>query len=133
MARSKIKAEFGCDVSKVWRLVTEVENYGWRSDLSQTERLSETKFIEYTKDGFATEFTVTAAEPCGRWEFDLDNENMSGHWTGLFYEGDGKTRVEFTEEVKAKKLLLRPFLKTYLVKQQSVFIADMERELSRQG
>lgn len=37
MAASNIKASIPCDVHRVWKAVTEVENYTWRSDLSKTE------------------------------------------------------------------------------------------------
>lgn len=31
-----------------------------------------------------TTFTVTVNEPYKRWEFDMENGNMKGHWTGVF-------------------------------------------------
>ena len=34
MATSNIKASIPCDIHSVWKVVTEVENYTWRSDLS---------------------------------------------------------------------------------------------------
>lgn len=36
------------------------------------------------RDGYATTFTITAMESCKRWEFDIENSNIKGHWTGLF-------------------------------------------------
>ena len=37
-------------------------------------------------------------QPCARWEFDFENENIRGHWTGIFRDRDGlSTEVEFTE------------------------------------
>ena len=41
MAKSNIKATFPWDIEKVWKTVTDVENYGWRSDLSRTEVIDE--------------------------------------------------------------------------------------------
>ena len=35
MAVSTIKAEFQCEVEKIWKLVTSLENYSWRSDLDK--------------------------------------------------------------------------------------------------
>lgn len=37
MATSNIKASIPCDIHSVWKVVTKVENYTWRSDLSKTE------------------------------------------------------------------------------------------------
>lgn len=35
MAVSTIKAEFKCEIEKVWELVTSLYNYSWRSDLDK--------------------------------------------------------------------------------------------------
>ena len=60
MATSNIKALISGELQKVWELVLDIENYSaWRSDLSKTEVISDKQFIEYTKDGYTTTFTVT--------------------------------------------------------------------------
>lgn len=129
MARSRIKAIFQWDVKKVWEVVTSLENYEWRSDLSKIEVVSDRTFIEYTKEGYQTTFTITRQDPFARWEFDMDNDNMRGHWVGIFTARDGVTEIDFTEEVTAKKLLLKPFVKGYLKKQQERYIADLKKAL----
>lgn len=58
MAVSNIKAAFQSDVQTVWEVVTSLENYSWRSDLSKIEIVSENQFKEYTKDGYPTVFTM---------------------------------------------------------------------------
>ena len=45
------------------------------------------------------------AEPYRRWEFDTENGNMKGHWTGIFT------------------------VKVYLKKQQTQFVADIRKTL----
>lgn len=129
MASSNIKALFQSDIKKVWDTVTSLEHYQWRSDLSSITILNDTQFVEYTKDGFATTFTITASEPCRRWEFDIENDNMKGHWTGIFSEKGGQTELDFTEEITAKKLVMKPFVKVYLKKQQKQYISDLEKAL----
>lgn len=52
MAVSNIKAVFPCNIQEVWDIVTSLENYQWRSDLSRIEIVDKTQFIEYTKDGY---------------------------------------------------------------------------------
>lgn len=134
MAISNMKVTFQCDIQKVWDIVTSLENYSWRSDLDRIEVIDKSRFVEYTKEGYATTFTITTTEPCRRWEFDMENDNMSGHWIGVFTYENGKTTIDFTEDVTAKKLLMKPFVKAYLKKQQSDYAADLEKELlSRQG
>ncbi len=76
MTVSKINTVISCDIQKVWGIVTSVENYTWRSDLSKLEVLDETWFVEYTKNGYPTFFTVTCSEPFMCWEFDMENSNM---------------------------------------------------------
>ena len=129
MARSNIKAVFANDVQTVWNVVTDVKNYVWRTDLSKTEVVSDRQFIEYTRDGYSTAFTTTIFEPCSRWEFDMENDNMKGHWIGIFTQRGEETEVDFTEDVTAKKVLMRPFVKAYLKKQQAMYVEDLAREL----
>lgn len=95
--------KFHCSVEEVWNIVTSLTDYGWRSDLSRIEVLSEKKFVEYTSKGYATTFTITLTEPFKRWEFDIENSNIEGHWTGVFSEINGETEISFTEDVKPKK------------------------------
>lgn len=127
MAVSNIKATFQKDVETVWRMVTSLENYAWRSDLSKIEVLNEKQFVEYTKEGYATTFTVTLQEQYKRWEFDMENANMKGHWIGVFTRKGEQTEIEFTEDVNAKKVIMKPFVKIYLRKQQAQYISDLEK------
>ena len=129
MVVSSIKEVINSNVKKVWDMVLDYENYTWRSDLSKTEVIDENQFVEYNKDGYPTTFTVTLTEPFKRWEFDMENTNMKGHWTGVFTEKGDSTEIEFTEYVEAKKFYLKPFVKLYLKKQQKQFVSDLEKEL----
>ncbi len=129
MAISNTKAVFQTQVEKVWETVTSLDHYAWRSDLSRIEVVNDRQFIEYTKEGYATKFTITVTEFCKRWEFDMENDNMSGHWTGVFIQKGEQTEIDFTEEVTAKKFLMKPFIKPYLKKQQARYIQDLTKEL----
>ena len=130
MATSNIKALIPSDLRKVWDFVLDIGNYGtWRSNLSKTETINEKQFIEYTNDGYPTTFTVTLVEPYRRWEFNMENSNMKGHWIGVFTDKGNETEIDFTECVEAKKLLMKPFVKSYLKKQQAQFVADMRKTL----
>ena len=132
MAISNINAIINDDIHKVWDIVLAVDKYSvWRSDLSKTEIINEKQFIEYTKDGYATTFSITAVEPYNRWEFDMENSNMAGHWTGIFTAKGNETQIDFTEKVIPKNLIMKPFVKSYLKKQQSQFVIDLERALEK--
>lgn len=130
MAVSNIEAIFQSDVRRVWDIVTCLKNYSWRSDLSKIEIINENQFKEYTNDGFATTFTITVKEPYERWEFDMENDNIKGHWIGVFTQKGEQTEINFTENVIAKKFFMKPFVKSYLRKQQALYISDLQRALS---
>ena len=132
MTISNIKDSIDSNIHKVWETVLAVDKYTqWRSDLSKTEVINEEQFIEYTKNGYPTTFTITVVEPHKRWEFDMENSNMKGHWVGIFTSKDDKTEIDFTEQVTAKKFYMKPFVKSYLKKQQAQFIMDLKRILEK--
>ena len=54
---------------------------------------------------------------------------MTGHWTGVFTVKGSETEIDFTEQVEAKKLLMKPFVKSYLRRQQAQFVADIRKAL----
>ena len=134
MAVSTIKAEFQCKVEKVWEVVTSLEQYSWRDDLEKIViTVPEKEFEEHTKDGYVTTFKITAFDKYERYEFDMENDNMRGHWTGKFSYMDGITAIEFTENVTAKKLFMKPFVGSYLKKQQARYIQDLRNALEKNG
>lgn len=134
MAISTIKAEFQCEVQKVWELVTSLDEYSWRSDLDKiVVTVPKKEFEEHTKDGYVTKFKITAFDEYKRYEFDMENGNMQGHWTGIFSYSDGTTGIEFTENVIAKKLIMKPFVGRYLKKQQVKYIQDLRNALEAIG
>ena len=130
MATSNIKEMIDHDIHNVWETVLAVEKYSeWRSDLSKTEIINEKQFIEYTQAGYATTFTVTVVKPYKRWEFDMENTNMKGHWVGVFTSSGNGTLIDFTENVIPKKWFIKPFVKSYLKKQQKQFVVDLKKVL----
>ena len=132
MATSNIKGILGSDIHNVWEIVLDIDKYSiWRSDLSKTEVIDENKFIEYTKEGYATSFTVTFVELHKRWEFDMENNNMKGHWIGIFISKGNEAQIDFTEIVILKKWFMKPFIKSYLKKQQTQFVLDLKKALEQ--
>ena len=131
MTTSNIKALINSDIHKVWQVGLKVEKYKTRRrDPSKTEIINEKQFIEYTNGDYATRFTVTVVEPYKRWEFDMENSNMKGHWVGVFTSLGSKTQIDFTENITPKKWFMKPFVKAYLKKQQKQFILDLKKHLS---
>ena len=131
MPTSKVSVHFSCPVERVWQVVTDLSNTTWRSDLKRVEVLDETHFVEHTKSGYATNFTVTACEPLRRWAFTMENGNMSGSWEGIFETVESGPRLHCTETVNAKRWWMRPFVPGYLRHQQRLYLDDLRRELQK--
>ena len=131
MATSKVTVHFSCPVERVWQVVTDLSNTAWRSDLAQAEVLDESHFVEHTKSGYATNFTVTACDPLRRWAFTMENGNMSGSWEGIFEGTEDGTCLHCTETVNAKRWWMRPLVPGYLRRQQRLYLDDLRRELQK--
>ena len=116
---------------RVWAVVTDLENWQWRSDLGHLDHTGEDAFTEYDKSGFPTRFTVTDRRPASLWAFDIENVNLTGRWTGEFSPEGGGTRVVFTELITPKRRWMRLFAKGYLRRQQARYLSDLERALER--
>lgn len=129
MATSKATVHFPCPVERVWQAATDLAHTAWRSDLARVEALDEAHFVEHSKSGFATAFTVMACEPPRRWAFTMENGNMSGSWEGIFQAEEGGARLTCAETVTAKRWWMRPFVPGYLKRQQRRYLDDLRREL----
>lgn len=132
MVVSRKRALLLAPIDAVWETMLAVDCYQWRRDLKKTEIRSKTQWVEYPKKGNPVTFTTTCIKPQKRWEFDMEQAAMRGHWIGVFRARGEKTEVDFTEMVQVKNPLLRPILKWYLKKQQAQFVADLQRALLRQ-
>ncbi len=86
-------------------------------------------FIEHSKGGVPTTFTITLKKPFERYEFDMKNRYMEGHWVGTFAEEGGGTRIEFTEKLRLKNPVLNLFAGAYLKRQQATYVADLRKAL----
>ena len=131
MPTSRVIVHFPCPVERVWQVVTDPTNTAWRSDLARVEVLGEAHFVEYTKSGYATRFTITACESLCRWAFTMANGNMSGSWEGIFEAAEGETQLTCTETVNAKHWWMRPFVPGYLKRQQRLYLDDLRGELQK--
>lgn len=132
MVRSNIKKVFNCDKNKLWNIITDNSNYIWRTDLSKIEVIDEIHFIEYAKNGFPTNFTITKKEPLNIYEFDIENTNIKGKWIGKFnILANGNIEIDFTEEIQTNNFIMRLLAKPYLKSQQKKYIRDLEKELKK--
>ncbi len=63
---------------RIWKVITELAEIGWRSDLMSVGILDDDRFVETDRQGYTTTFTVTRREPYKRYEFTMENDNITG-------------------------------------------------------
>ncbi len=132
MIKSKIKKQFKCNKNKLWNIITNNNNYSWRSDLSKIEIIDETHFIEYDKNNFPTYFTITSKEYLKEYTFNIENTNIKGRWIGLFKDISKDTiELDFTEEVEVNNFIMKLLAKTYFKVNQNRYMKDLEKELNK--
>lgn len=107
----------------------EISRGGVADRFGQSGNVRESANIEYTKSGFPTAFTITFKKLYERYEFNMENRNMGGHWAGLFIKTQDGTQIEFTEEVMVKNPIMNLFTGIYLKKQQAIYPADLKKAL----
>ena len=130
MKKATVIARFHSSIETVWNIVTDNTAFDWRSDIVKVEVSDDgNRFTELTKDGFETEFTIVLKKPYERYEFDMKNKNMDGHWIGLFSKDGSGTKIEFTEEVEVANPIMNLFVKAYLKKQQATYITDLRKAM----
>lgn len=129
MARLTQRLTLHAPVDKVWRTLTDVQAYTWRSDLRATRVADEAHFTEITHSGYETSFVITDSQPCRRWAFTMENGNMRGAWVGALAGHGEDTLLQITETVTARHLWMKPFVRPYLKRQQARFAADLTRAL----
>lgn len=129
MATSKVTVYFPCPMERVWHTVTDLTHTAWRSDLAKVEMIDETHFVEYTKNGYVTTFTIIDCKAPRFWAFTMENDNMYGSWEGTFESTNNGTRLTCKEVVTAKRWWMRPFVLGYLKRQQQRYLDDLQKEL----
>ena len=132
MKISTTTAVFDTEIERVWEIVTNNAEWEWRSDLSKIEITGENTFTEFAKNGFPTRFTITEKKEHERYEFDMDNKNFSGHWTGIFRAAGVKhTEVTFIEQLRVKNPVMRVLAAAFMniKKFQLAYIEDLRARL----
>jgi len=132
MIKLSRKKEFNCDKEKLWNMITDNSNYSWRSDISKIEIKDELHFIEYTKKGYPTYFTITAKKKLKEYKFDLENTNMKGKWIGILKSlPNGNTELECTEVIETNNPIMKLLAIPYMKKQQIRYFKDLANEIRK--
>lgn len=131
MIRSELMVTIEGKVEEVWNVITDNDNYQWRSDLDRIEKIEEDVFVEYTKNNFPTRFKITKKDTTARYEFDIENVNLTGHFTAMLKAiSDTETKLTLIEEIEVNHFFMKLFAKKYLQKQQQRYVEDLQKELN---
>jgi len=132
MTKSNIKKEFNCDIKRLWDIITDNTKYAWRSDLSKVEITDDKHFIEYAKNNYPTNFTITSKEYLKEYKFDIENTNMKGKWIGIFRNlENGNVLLDFTEEIETNNFIMKLLAKPYLKSMQKRYMRDLEKAINK--
>lgn len=133
MREAAITAVFKSDIQEVWSVITNNADYAWRSDLVRIDTSDDGKsFSEFTKEGYRSDFVITAKDNCRLYEFDMKNNNFIGHWKGVFSKiDDNGTQLICSEELYIKSPLMEILSRLFmnLKKIQATYIADVRAKL----
>jgi hypothetical protein len=135
--KSKIIAIFKSDIKSVWEVVTNNTDYMWRSDIKRIDIINNGEaFVEYYKpSGISTKFIITKKDLYKTYEFNMENKNFIGSWTGEFYETEnGETKIIFTENIVIRNPLVKilSYLFMDLKKIQNIYISDLKKKLGEE-
>lgn len=117
---------------EIWDIITNNTNYEWRTDLEKIEIVDETHFVEIDLNHFQTNFNITKMEAMTLYEFQIQNKNLNGIWSGELKEiNNDSTEVTFTEQIEVNNLLMKLLAKSFLKKQQKRYFKDLLNELEK--
>ena len=133
MPKSVYQAVFPYPAEVVYHAVADLSCWQWRSDLAGLEILENgNAFMEISKNGSRTHFTITEKQIGSRYAFEMEGEWFTGQWLGEFSTVPGGTRVVFTEKIRMKRWPLRLIapLCLPLKKMQKTYAIDLMIHLS---
>ena len=133
MAAYGTRTMLNCTVEKAWELVTTLETQmDWREDLKEIEILDSRQFIEHTRDGYITHYTLVKVEERKLWQRTLTNEDMVGQTLYTFVEKGNQTLFTMKENMSTSKLLFKIFVKNYLRSHQYNYIQNLKKAIGQE-
>lgn len=84
MKRVEMKIDFKSSVEDVFKIVSNIDDCSWRSDLSKVKKVDAHTYIEYNRKNHATKIKITDCRKNIQFEYDIQNYNYVGHWSGQF-------------------------------------------------
>lgn len=136
MAKARIAEKtvyFKSKVDAVWNVLTNNEDYKWRSDIKKIEPIEDgSQWLEYYDNKNYTKFTLVEKAEYIKYVFNMENKMFYGNWTGHFYPTKtGGTKLIIIENIFIKNPIVRivSYLFWDLNKIQDIYIRDLKNKL----
>lgn len=123
-------------IQAIWDVITDNEDFKWRTDLKEVKKLTETEFIEVTQDGYETHFEIIGKTMPTEYRFKITGTIFVGDWSGILQElAPGKTKITFREEIEFKNSFfkLMSYFLLNLNKIQETYFNDLKRKLGEKN
>lgn len=123
-------------IQAIWNVITDNEDFEWRTDLKEVKKLTETEFVEVTHDGYETHFEIIEKRIPTEYRFKITGTIFVGDWSGTLEElSPGKTKITFREEIEFKNSFfkLMSYFLLNLNKIQETYFNDLKRKLGEKN
>jgi hypothetical protein len=122
----------GVSPQTVYEIVTNNEDYHYRSDLKELNIIERTGdfevWEEVSKSGSKIVFRTKLKEPYSRYEFEIIKAaGFTGYWVGEFDAVEGRTRFRATEHVRIKNSFIK--ILSYLFFDLGKFMETYQHDL----
>lgn len=127
-----VSHEFKSSPEKIWSVITNNQDYSWRSDLKDVKADGPDNWIETPSHGPAVNFRVTLKKPFERYELQLSNDSFGGTWIGeLSPLPGGGTKFVSTEKVETKGFVAKLMSYIFFSPQKTIerYFTDLTRKL----
>lgn len=129
--KETITKEINANSTLIFDIITNNNDWQWRTSLKDLRIISDTEFIEVDDKGYELLFEVIIKEPT-LYQFKIKSNVFDAIWTGKLIPIDSnRTAIEFTEDILFKnvfyKLLSYLFINIY--KTQTIYINDLENKI----
>lgn len=131
---AKETVTFPFDIKNVWDIITNNEDYAWRSDLSKIEILNDgNSWVEYNTNGSSINFSILKKDYLKEYNFSMENNIFTGQFSSTYKKDiDGNTVVEFVESISIKNPIIRSlsYLFFNIKKFQNIYINDLKKKIN---
>lgn len=128
MKRIDMTVDFKSEVAAVFKVITNLKDWSWRSDLTRVEQIGDNRFIEYDRKQRETKIFVTDLRENIQFDYDVENNSYRGHWSGQFAPlPDGGCRMYLNFDFEPQSILGK-FVR--VDKFEERYIEDLKKELN---